>query len=138
MTLREFVGSICGSVNRAQSALSNYRLDYMRTHMEEQDDGSMTPKMIDITVGEETVSVPQYTLCQSNDLNLENVIVKGHAEITGFTDPINTLEEDHQIIVKPCAEGHRNCFEIQLKFSATPDLESENLLVERLNAEMSK
>ena len=138
MTLREFVGSICGSVNRAQSALSNYRLDYMRTHMEELEDGSMAPRMIDIKVGEETVSVPQYTLCQSSDLNLENVIVKGHCEITGFTDPMTILEDDADIIVKPCAASHRNCFEIQLKFSATPDLESENLLVEKLNAEMSK
>ena len=139
MTLKDYVGAICGSVNRAQAALSNYRLDFMREHMEELDDGSMAPKMIDIKVSdEETVSLPQYTLCQSNDLNLEDVIVKGHVEITGFTEPIDNQTEDATITVKPCAEGHRNCFAIQLRFKAVPDLESENLLVESLNAQMSK
>ena len=138
MTLRQFIGAICGSVNRAQSALSNYRLDYLREHADEQDDGSLKPKLIDLLIGDETVSVPSYTLCQSNDLNLEDVIVKGHAEITDFTEPVNAETEDAQIMVRPCSHNHRNCFEIQLKFKAVPDLESESLLVEALNAEMSK
>ena len=136
MTLRDYIGAICGSVNRAQSALSNYRLDYLREHSEEQDDGSLKPKLIDLLIGDETVSLPSYSLCQSNDLNLEDVIVKGHVTVTDFEDAAPPT--DAKIMVKPCSEHHRDCLEIQLKFKAVPDLESESLLVEALNAEMSK
>ena len=138
MTLRDFIGAICASTNRAQAALSNYRLDYLNQHMDTDEDGTMTPKMIDIRVGGEIVSVPSYTLCQSSDLNLNDVIVKGFCQITGFTESINNETEDAKIMVKPCSSGHNNCIELQLRFKATPDLETENLLVEQLHSQMSK
>ena len=136
MTLREYIGAICGSVNRAQEALSNYRLDYLNQHMVTDEDNIMTPKMVDIKIGDELLSVPQYTLCQSSDLNLEDVIIKGHVTVTDFEDA--SYPSDAKIMVKPCSEHHKDCLEIQLKFKATPDLESENLIVEKLNTEMSK
>ena len=136
MTLREYIGAICSSVNRAQEALSNYRLDYLNQHMVTDEDNIMTPKMVDIKIGDELLSVPQYTLCQSSDLNLEDVIIKGHVTVTDFEDA--SYPSDAKIMVKPCSEHHKDCLEIQLKFKATPDLESENLIVEKLNTEMSK
>ena len=140
--LSAFVRGLVKSLCDAQQAIPHAREEALRCHMDvDPDDPDLLhPKTERIQVAPDHIlRLPTYALSQVNTIGITRAQVKCYARIADLTecDQCGTLtcgKTQIRFAVNPAYEGDRRSISIDLTFEARDPVETEELLVEALNA----
>ena len=139
MSLSALVRGVVKALCDAQQAIPHAREEHLHCHMEQEENGSYTPKTITVNVDDDRrVVVPTYTLSSVNTIGIESATIKCSARIVDMTTAEKcgemTCGENHAVFEVHPSQGGKSSFEMEIKFQQREPSESESRLVESLDS----
>ena len=143
ITLSAFVRGMVQSLIDAQDAIRYSRERNLKEYMAEDEDGSLTPDMHTIRRPDDTVlHVPKYSLYRANTIGITRSEISCSTRIVDFElvdddsrcGEMITADRHARFWVKPACQGSKNTFEMKIEFEQRDPGESEERLIEALDA----
>lgn len=132
-----FIRGIVQALCNGQQAIPQSREDHLMHHMQENADGTLSPKTLTITTDDKSLDVTTYALSQVNAIGIHKATIRCSAKLVDVETSDNDGKISHgdqccTFHVSPSPEG-RKTFEMEIEFIQRQHLEAENRIIDLLN-----